>query len=202
MSSSISHKIKHRKKSNDVFITPKKLALMCINRHSNNSGDLWLDSCKNSGSFYNQYPTDNKDYCEILEGKDFLTYDSQVDIIAQNPPYSILNVWIDKCITVARKEVGLLIGVANLTARRIETFNKAGFYLKSYIMFKVYKWYGMSCYVIFSKEITENLIEINRNVWREEVVYKKKITIKRPVWREEVVDKKKITIRYNKKEIS
>jgi len=27
--------------------------------------DLWLDSSKNSGSYYNQFPTDNKDYCEI-----------------------------------------------------------------------------------------------------------------------------------------
>tara|TARA_R110001583_G_scaffold117066_1_gene268092 strand:+ start:467 stop:976 length:510 start_codon:yes stop_codon:yes gene_type:complete len=166
MSSSISHKIKNRKKANDVFITPPALALMCINRHSNNDGDLWLDSCKNSGSFYNQFPTDNKDYCEILEDKDFLQYDKEVDIISQNPPYSILNVWIDKCISITRKEIGLLIGVANLTAKRIETFNKAGFYLKSYIMFKVYKWYGMSCYVIFSTEISENLIDIDRTVWR------------------------------------
>ena len=110
MSSSISHKIKNRKKSNDVFITPLKLAKMCIDRHSNNDDDLWLDSCKNSGSFYNQFPTNNKDYCEILEGIDFLDYNKgQVDIIAQNPPYSILNIWIDKCINITRKEVGLLV---------------------------------------------------------------------------------------------
>ena len=173
MSSSISHKIKNRKKSNDVFITPLKLAKMCIDRHSNNDDDLWLDSCKNSGSFYNQFPTNNKDYCEILEGIDFLDYNKgQVDIIAQNPPYSILNIWIDKCINIARKEVGLLIGVANLTAKRIETFNKGGFFLKSYIMFKVYNWYGMSCYVIFSKEISENIIDIDRTVWREDCLIK------------------------------
>ena len=166
MSSTNSHAIKKRTKANDVFITPLKLAKMCIDRHTNTEGDLWLDSSKNSGSFYNQFPTENKDYCEILEGRDFLQYDKQVDIISQNPPYSILNVWINKCISIARKEVGLLIGISNLTAKRIETFNKAGFYLKSYIMFKVWKWYGMSCYVIFSKEITENLIDIDRTVWR------------------------------------
>jgi len=166
MSSSISHKIKHRKKANDVFITPPSLALMCINRHSTNEGDIWMDSCKNSGSFYNQFPTDNKVYCEILEDKDFLQYDKQVDIISQNPPYSILNIWIDKCISITRKEIGLLIGVANLTAKRIETFNKGGFFLKSYKMFKVYKWFGMSCYVIFSTEVSENIIDIDRTIWR------------------------------------
>ena len=140
---------------------------MCIDRHTNNEGDLWLDSSKNSGSFYNQFPTDNKEYCEILEGKDFFEYNKQVDIISQNPPYSILNKWIDKCISITNKEIGLLIGINNLTAKRIETFNKSGFYLKSYIMFKVFEWFGMSCYVIFSKEITKNIIDINRKVWRE-----------------------------------
>lgn len=183
MSSSISHKIKTRKKSNDVFITPLKLAKMCIDRHITDVEpttrylrtvtDIWMDSCKNSGSFYNQFPSDNKVYCEILEGIDFLDYNKgQVDIIAQNPPYSILNIWIDKCINIARKEIGLLIGVANLTAKRIETFNKGGFFLKSYIMFKVYNWYGMSCYVIFSKEISENIIDIDRTVWREDCLIK------------------------------
>ena len=165
MSSSISHKIKKRKVANDVFITPPELAKKCIDRHTYNEGDIWLDSCKNNGSFYNQFPTENKDYCEILEEKDFFDYDKEVDIIAQNPPYSILNKWIDKCISITRKEIGLLIGINNLTARRIETFNKAGFYLKSYIMFKVYSWYGMSCYVIFSREINENIIDIDRKIY-------------------------------------
>tara|TARA_R110000787_G_scaffold270637_1_gene377636 strand:+ start:52 stop:552 length:501 start_codon:yes stop_codon:yes gene_type:complete len=166
MNSKIGHKIKKRTHANDIFITPLKLAKLCIDRHNYIDTDLWLDSCKNNGSFYNQYPNDNKDWCEILDNKDFLSYNKKVDIIAQNPPYSMLNVWIEKCISITNKEIGLLIGVGNLTAKRIQTFNKGGFYLKSYIMFKVYKWYGMSCYVIFSKSITENIIDINRKVWR------------------------------------
>ena len=34
------------------------------------SNCVWLDPCKNSGSYYNQFPSEcGKDYCEILEDK-------------------------------------------------------------------------------------------------------------------------------------
>jgi len=167
MRSSISHKIKHRNKSNDVFITPPELAIKCIKRHSIVEGELWLDSCKNSGSFYNNFPLSvKKDYCEILEGIDFLKYDKKVAVISQNPPYSLLKKWFPKCCEITTREFGLLIGINNLTAKRIEDCNKKGFYLKSYVMFKVFKWYGMSCYVIFSNEIYKNVIDIDRKVYR------------------------------------
>jgi len=166
MNSKTGHKIKKRTHANDIFITPLKLAKLCIDRHSYIDTDIWLDSCRNNGSFYNQFPNDNKDWCEILDNKDFLSYNKKVDIISQNPPYSMLSKWIDKCIEISRKEIGMLIGIHNLTPKRIETFNNAGFFVKSYIIFKVYQWYGYSCYVIFSKEITKNSIDFNRTIWR------------------------------------
>ena len=115
--SQIAHSIKNRKVAKDVFITPTALALKCINWHDYNTTEnlTWFDSCKNSGSFYNQYPVEND---------------------------------------------------CNLTAKRIETCNKAGFYLKSMNIFKVYKWFGMSCYVVFSNEIDTNCVGFDRKVWR------------------------------------
>ena len=99
MSSSVSHKIKSRKEANDIFITPLELAKKHIDMIDYNDDEIWLDPCKNNGNYYNQYPNDNKDWCEILDNKDFFEYDKKVDIICQNPPYSIINKWIDKNIS-------------------------------------------------------------------------------------------------------
>ena len=96
MSASSSHTIKKRKNANDIFITPLELAKKHIDLIPYNENDMWLDPCKNDGSYFNQFPTDNKEYCEILEDKDFFNYQGEPDIIIQNPPYSVLDIWIKK----------------------------------------------------------------------------------------------------------
>ena len=71
MSSKTSHTIIKRKEANDIFITPIELAKKHIEMIEFNENEKWLDPCKNDGSYYNNLPNDNKDYCEILENKDF-----------------------------------------------------------------------------------------------------------------------------------
>lgn len=171
MSSCSSHKIKSRKKANDIFITPLQLAKINIEMIDYKKGDKWLDPCKNDGSYYNQFPTDNKDYCEILENKDFLKYNNPVDIIIQNPPYSIMDIWIQKNIDLNPRIISFLIGVNNLTTRRLEWLYDAGYGLTKLKMLKVWKWYGMSYIVVFEKD-KPTIMEIDRKVWREDK-YKK-----------------------------
>ncbi len=168
MSSSVGHSIKGRTTANDVFITPRGLAKQQIDMIDSKDGDKWLDPCRNSadGSYYSQLPTDNKDWCELIEGKSFFDYTSPVDVIIQNPPYSILNDWIKKNIELKPRIISLLIGVGNLTARRVEMFEKAGYGLTKMKMMKVYKWYGMSCIVQFEMN-KKSIIEVDRTVWRE-----------------------------------
>ncbi len=113
--------------------------------------DIWFDPFKNNGSYYNQFPNENKVYSEILEGKDFFEFEDNVDIICSNPPYSLLDKVITKSIDLQPKVINYLIGVNNLTARRIEMLEKAGYGLTTLHMSKVYKWYGMSVIVIFEK---------------------------------------------------
>jgi hypothetical protein len=67
------HSIKHRETPNDVFITPVNLCKVHINLISGNRGK-WLDPFKNSGNYYNNFPTENKDWCEILQERDFFEY--------------------------------------------------------------------------------------------------------------------------------
>ena len=75
MNSKVAHKIKHRDKPKDVFITPEKLAKKNIDMIDESYRNLvWYDPFKNSGSYYNQFPSDNKKWSEILENKDFFDF--------------------------------------------------------------------------------------------------------------------------------
>ena len=165
MSSAISRNIKNRKNANDIFITPLELAKKHIDMIDYKDNDVWLDPCKNDGSYYNQFPNDNKDYCEILEDNDFFQYDSDVDIIVQNPPYSLMNKWINKNIELNPRIISMLIGIGNLTTKRIQALENAGYGLTKMKMLKVYKWYGMSCIVVFEKG-EKSIIEYDRKIYK------------------------------------
>ena len=167
MSSSQSHKIKSRDAPRDVFITPIELAKLNIDMIDKREGELWLDSCKNNGSYYNEFPPSvEKDYCEILEGIDFFDYEGSPDVIVQNPPYSNLDNWIKKNIELEPRIISLLIGVNNLTTRRLEWLYNAGYGLTKMRMLKVWTWFGMSYILIFERG-KPSIMEFDRKVWRK-----------------------------------
>ena len=71
--------IKNRKKANDVFITPLELSKVHIDfipdKYKWSTSDMWLDPCKNSGSYFDQFPEGvDKNWCEILDDIDFFDY--------------------------------------------------------------------------------------------------------------------------------
>jgi hypothetical protein len=164
MDSNNGHKIKNRSKGNDVFLTPIKLAKKHIDIIEYKDTDIWYDPFKNSGNYYNQYPNDNKEWSEILDGKDFFEFDKKVDIICSNPPYSMINKVLEKSINLNPRIISYLIGVNNLTTKRIETMNKAGYGLKKMVMLKVHEWFGMSFIVVFEKGC-DNCFDIDRTIY-------------------------------------
>ena len=179
--SNIGHKIKNREVPQDVFITPVGLAKHCISLHNSVYWFRWLDPCCNNGSFYNNFPTtNNKTGYDILGGcghapQNFFNESrNSYDIISTNPPYSLLDAkkgsfhcgWLEQCRRVATEEIGLLLAAHAITPKRIQEMNDKGWFLKTMFMTKVFNWYGMSCYVIFSTQITENIIQFDRKVWR------------------------------------
>lgn len=168
MSSDSSHKIKKRDSPNDVFITPLNLAKINIDMIETNESDVWFDPFKNNGSYYNQYPTDNKDWCEILEGKDFFSYGGDVDVICSNPPYSLMDKILYKSCELNPRVIAYLIGVGNLTTRRIEMMENHGYKIVKLHMCKVWKWYGMSFFVVWEKTESDGIISYDRTVWRED----------------------------------
>lgn len=188
--SNIADNIKKREEPKDVFITPLKLAKFAIdmiNTKIKESAEssipfVWCDYCKNSGAFYNQYPENyRKEYCEILEGKDFFKYnfikknEDEELILCSNPPYSILDKWFQKCIDLKPKYMSFLIGNNNLTAKRMELFEDNGYDIIHLHYCKVFKWFGMSNIILLKR----NDFNIQGAKWNQE------ITFDRVVWYEE-----------------
>ena len=164
MDSKTSHNIKKRDKGNDVFITPLELAKKHIDMINHNDGELWYDPFKNSGNYYNQYPTDNKEWSEILEGKDFFKFNKEVDIICSNPPYSMINKVLEKSVELKPRIISFLIGMHNLTTKRIEFMNDNGYGLYKIRMLKVHDWYGMS-FIVHFQFGEDNCIEYDRSIY-------------------------------------
>tara|TARA_R110002110_G_scaffold405349_1_gene624479 strand:+ start:22622 stop:23284 length:663 start_codon:yes stop_codon:yes gene_type:complete len=202
MTSKTSHTIKHRDNAKDVFITPVELAEKHIGfTHQNlkptwfqdedgnleevegRKADFWYDPFKNSGNYYNNFP-EIKDWAEILEGRDFFKYEpggykaSNVNlVICSNPPYSMMDKVYERCIELDAKVISFLVAFHSITPRRIEYMEKAGYKIKFLHICKVFKWYGMSCIVIFEKLEDDDpvfrrvinrfgLLSYDRKVWR------------------------------------
>lgn len=166
--SQINHKIKHRKEPNDVFYTPIDLAIECISLVNLKKGDFVLDSALGEGAFFNNYPSFvKKDWCEISKDRDFLTYNKKVDWIITNPPFSDIDKWLIKSCEICNKGFGYILGLDKLTARRMEIVNNFDFGLTTFHFFKVYSWFGMSCFLLFEKN-KPNILSYNRVVWRND----------------------------------
>lgn len=166
MTSSISHNIKQRDNANDVFITPLELAKTHIDMIDSRDDDVWYDPFKNDGSYYNQFPTEHREWTEILQGKDFFEYDGKPTVICSNPPYSMIDRVLEKSISLKPRIISYLIGVQNLTARRMEMMENAGYKIKSLHMCKVFKWYGMSACVVWDNTIEKSIFSFDRVVWK------------------------------------
>lgn len=162
MNSRITHNIKHRTYANDEFMTPEKLADNLVTKVPLVKGDSILEPCMGTGAFFGAYP--HFVNSESL-GSGFLEYNKQVDWIITNPPYSDLDNWLKHCFQIADKGVALLIGLLNITPKRLEMANKAGFGLSQIHICKVFHWFGISAFCIWEKG-EQDIITYDRIVWR------------------------------------
>lgn len=165
MSSKTSHNIIKREIPNDIFITPLKLAKFHINMIDYKDDDIWYDPFKNDGSYYNQFPNENKKWSEILDGKDFFDFNDKVDIICSNCPYSMINKVLEKSVRLNPRIISYLIGINNLTPKRIEYMENNGYFISKIHLCKVYKWYGMSIIIIWERN-KKSIISFDRTIWK------------------------------------
>jgi len=158
--SEIANGIKYRKHANDEFYTPKELAESLIRLVPISEGDILLDNAPSNPVFFNAMPeprTQSVDFFEIGE--------KSCDWAITNPPYSKLDDWFIHSTKVCRKGFAYLLGFHNITPRRIEICEKAGFGLTKIHLCKVFHWFGISAFVVFEKD-RESIIKYDRTVWR------------------------------------
>ena len=164
--SKITKNIKNRENPNDVFVTPIGLALLHINSVEAKAGEIWFDPFKNSGNYYENFPAENKHWTEILEGKDFFEFNEKVDIICSNPPYSIIDSVLEKSIQLQPRIISYLIGFQNLTTRRMEMMEEAGYKITYFHLTKVWRWFGMSLIITWQKTDKPSIVNFDRTIWK------------------------------------
>ena len=119
------------KGGNDNVMTPEPLAKLIV-EHYNPSGEI-LEPCRGSGVFYNLLnEKGNVDWCEILEGRDFLSYnfEKRYNWIITNPPWSQLRTFLQKGMQVADNIVFLCLINAFFMKARLRDIRESNFYIQ------------------------------------------------------------------------
>lgn len=96
--------------SNDVVFTPDWLAKQICEMFP--IGSKVLEPCKGEGAFLKYLPS-NTEWCEIADGINFYDYNTKVDWIVTNPPYSDFNRFLEHAFNLADNIV-LLVPVAKM----------------------------------------------------------------------------------------
>lgn len=113
----------------DNVQTPPALAKAIID-HFAPSGRI-LDPCRGDGAFYNQYPANCiKQWCEVAEGRDFLTYDfggQQFDWILTNLPWGQFRAFLKRSMDISDNIVFLCLTNAWFMKARQQDMKEAGF---------------------------------------------------------------------------
>ena len=137
---------------NDIIYTPKSVAITMIKLCKIKKDSKVLDPSKGGGVFYDNLPTNCiKDYCEITENKDFYEYNENVDIIIGNPPFSQWKKWLEHTVKLNPKKICYIMGVLNITPKRIDFLKKHGYFLSKFHITTVKNWFGNTLCVIFDK---------------------------------------------------
>lgn len=156
---------------NDVHYTPVGLARIAIAMvPAEHRRGKWLECCRGSGNYFRNFPKScDKDWCEIAMGRDFFQYavDEGVDVICSNPPYSIMDDWLEHTVALAPQVVCYLIGINNLTTKRMERMSNAGYGLTKLHVCQVKQWFGMSVIVLWEKG-KASVVSFDRTVWHVE----------------------------------
>lgn len=166
MNSKIAHQIKHREKPNDEFITPQALADELVQLVPVKSTDIICDNAYGTGVFMRSF--DKIDVAIRHSTKDFFNWHTQQDWFITNPPYSALDRWLNHSCQYATKGFAYLLGLHNLTPRRIEMCEQKGFKITHIHLCKVFKWFGISAFIIWQKTPLQCGIQLtyDRIVWR------------------------------------
>lgn len=89
---------------NDLYETPDYSVDSLLEVLDLNKVNSFLEPCKASGRIYNKLNLFDKDYCEIDEGRNYLTTifpKKSKDLIITNPPFSLAQEFLEKSLQEA-----------------------------------------------------------------------------------------------------
>lgn len=114
-------------------MTPDSIAQSIVN-HFAPTGSV-LEPCKGGGAFTQPLAARGckVDWCEITEGRDFLTHDfsgKHFDWVVTNPPFSKLRPFLRRAMEVSNNVVFLCLVNAFFMKARIRDMKEAGFGFK------------------------------------------------------------------------
>lgn len=165
MKSNTSHTIKQRTSPNDKFYTPDGVVKLHVDFINDLIGEgLVYEPFAGQGAYLKHLP--NAISTELDNGTDFFEFTSQVGTIISNPPYSCFDRVLEHSVELNPTVISYLIGVNNLTARRLEYMNSKGYFLERVKMCKIYKWYGMSYICVWVKGKGNDCIQYDRTVYK------------------------------------
>lgn len=81
----------------DIVMTDRVVAKKII-EHFRPIGAV-LDPCRGDGAFFDEMP--GADWCEVREGRDFFEWNTRVDWIVSNPPFSVFFEWLRHSMSLA-----------------------------------------------------------------------------------------------------
>ena len=112
----------------DLVYTPRDVALEIIN-HFKPYGRI-LDPCKGDGAFSDQITACL--WCEIELGRDFMDFNTPVNWIISNPPWSKMREFLAHGMEISDNIVYLTSINHYTTKRRIRDMREAGFGIKEF----------------------------------------------------------------------
>lgn len=142
--------------------TPKEMAKSLIDLIDIRNSDKLLEPFKGTGSFFSQFPQSNEmDWCELEEEKDFFTYTTPCDVIITNPPFHLFIKSLEHSMTLASRVIGFLFShryFNSLTPLRLKKYEEAGWRVKRVHICQAKKWIGRYFFVVFEKNADDNCV--------------------------------------------
>ena len=134
------NKPKYEHSDRDKIYTPEPLVKQLIQKIPSNIDDSWCDCCYGKGVFFNNFPTENKEFYELDMGKDFLISNKKYDWIATNIPFSQPKEFIFKMAENCIKGFGILCLANSMTASRLKKLERMGLFIDSITILYVKEW--------------------------------------------------------------
>jgi hypothetical protein len=161
----IAKNIQKREKANDKIYTPIKLVKTHLEfmKKFIKDNDILYEPFAGDGRIVNAmseiFPKNIIRQTEIDVGTNFFDFNENIDCIISNPPYSILDNIFKKSIELKPRIISYLIGVMNLTPKRVRMMNENKYFIKHIYLCKVNGWFGNTIIITFGNDINENKID-------------------------------------------